>query len=94
MNTEEIVSLVVAFGGGATVIKFGEQIFKALTGRSAAQRAEMDRADRARREAEIRLDAEVLYRRQLEETLTDTRQVAIAAGLRDQLPAVPSKPVS
>lgn len=85
MTTDQLISLVVAFGGGAFIQQGIKGIYWWVTGRQSRERS-------ALRQAMTDLDTEAAYRRRVTEHAHEVRRIAIDHGIpSDELPPFPAR---
>ena len=84
MTTDQIITLIVALGGGAFLREAGMGVYRWATGRQARERSSL-------RRAMADLDTESAYRRRVVEHAHEIRRIAIDHGIpSDELPPFPA----
>ena len=85
MTTDQLITLIVALGGGAFLREAGVGIYRWATGGQARERS-------ALRQATTDLDTEAAYRRRVTEHAHEVRRIAIDHGIpSDALPPLPAR---
>lgn len=85
MTTDQLITLIVALGGGVFLREAGVGIYHWATGGQARERS-------ALRQAMTDLDAESAYRRRVTEHAHEVRRIAIDHGIpSDALPPFPTR---
>ena len=85
LTTDQVITLVLGLGAGGLLREVVMGLWRWLTGRQDAERAQVQQAWRER-------DEEATRRRQLSEYAHQLRVILIAHGLGDKAPPFPGNP--